>query len=93
MPPTRRLIFWLIAIISLVVAAVWYYNEPSFEPLLALLGTLPAIWEMMTSSQGGNTSVKGITSTSGTVTVAGKMGGDVNAEDVKAKSDVTITNE
>ena len=93
MPPTIRLIFWLIALVSLVVAAVWYYNEPGFEPLLALLGVLPAIWEMMISPRSGNMSVKTIRSTDGAVTVAGKTGGDVNAEDVQAKSDVTITNE
>ncbi|MGB0387537.1 MAG: hypothetical protein ACPGWR_22185 [Ardenticatenaceae bacterium] len=58
MPPTIRIIFWLIALISLVVAAVWYYNEPGFEPLLALLGTFPAILEMMISSRGENTSLK-----------------------------------
>ena len=47
MQPTIRIIFWLIAILSLVVAALWYYNEPSFEPLLALLGALPAILDLL----------------------------------------------
>jgi len=50
MQTTIRIIFWLIALISLMVAAVWYYNEPTFEPLLALLGALPAILEQEPTS-------------------------------------------
>ena len=93
MQPTIRIILWLIAILSLIVAAVWYYNEPSFEPLLALLGTLPAVLEIMVSSGSGNMSVKDVESTEGGASIGAKTGGNMNVEGVKAKKDVTITNE
>ena len=44
-------------------------NEPSFEPLLALLGAIPAILEMMMSSRSPNRSVKDVTSKQGGVSV------------------------
>ena len=70
-----------------------YYNEPSFEPLLALLGAIPAILEMMISSGGGNTSVKDVESKQGGVSLGAKTGGDMKVEGVTAKTDVNITNE
>ena len=93
MQPMIRIILWVIAILSLVVAVVWYYNEPSFEPLLALLGGLPAILEMMVSSGGGNTSVENVESKQGGVSVEAKTGGDMKVKGVTAKTDVNIKNE
>lgn len=93
MQNTIRIIFRLIALISLVVAGVWYYNDPSFRSLLALLGALPAILEMMVSSRGGNTSLEDVKSEEGGASLESKTGGDITVKGMTVKGDIKITNE
>lgn len=32
-----RIILWIIALISLVLSALWYINQPGYEPIIAVV--------------------------------------------------------
>lgn len=81
----------LLALVSLIVAIVWYINDRTYEPFLALLGAIAAFTgSFWINRSSGSIRVKNLKSRQGGVTVKGESGGDISAKDIDAKKDVEI---
>lgn len=84
----------LIALVSLIVAIIWYINERNnYEALLALLGAIAAfVGSFWTSNSSGSIRAKNLTSKQGSIKLKGEQGSDIVANELEAEKDIEISN-
>lgn len=84
----------LIALVSLIVAIIWYISDRSdYEAILALLGAIAAfVGSFWTDNPSGTIRAKKLKSNQGGVIVKGESGSDISVTDVEAEKDIHISN-
>ncbi|MGB1254068.1 MAG: hypothetical protein ACPG8W_25890 [Candidatus Promineifilaceae bacterium] len=90
----QQTVLRIISLAAFIVAVVWFMNDHTFEPILAVLGGLGALIGsfFVQERSSGSVKARGVKS-QGKVTIQGEKGGDIDARSIDAHKDVFIGHE
>ena len=92
----QEIIQWvlrLIALISFVVALLWFIEDRTYEPFLALLSGIVAIVGAHLVNNISTITAKNLKSNQGKIDIHNKTNGSVDVSDAEADKDIRIQNE